>query len=134
MFPWIGLLAGTLASKMGSADQRKAAAGEIMAKNAARMGGDTSAIEGAIANKQIENQESQGLSKLFINQLVGKLEDPKSTVGPGSKPQLGATEGNTGLRYENVLNPAGQPTQRMVPGMGLMGESEDDPYRQGWRR
>jgi hypothetical protein len=135
MLPWLGVLAGTLATKMGSADKRQAAAGEILSKDAARMGGDTSAVDAAIANKNINNQESQQLSNLFIQQLVGKLGQPQAST-PGSDPSLGATAGNTGLKYEGTVNAAGAPVQRMVPGMGVMGEGED-PYGYrpgGWRR
>lgn len=140
MLPWLGVLAGTLAAKMGSADKRKAAAGEILAKNAAKMGGDTSAIDAAVANKRIEGEESQALTNMFIQQLVGKLQaQPGANMGTDvTQDKLGGMAGQTGLQYDTTTNAAGKPQQVMIPGYGqkssVLTPEYEEELRQSWRR
>jgi hypothetical protein len=73
VFPWLGVLAGTLATKTGSSAARRQAGADILRRNAQKLGGDTNMLDARMAENAIGDQEAKQLTGLFTQQLVNKL-------------------------------------------------------------
>jgi len=86
MVPWIMGLAGLLAAKQGSGAQKKQLAGELMSRNAQRLGGNTDVLDATVGRNAIEAQEGQAIGGALANSLVGHFSDKAAAAAPKAAP------------------------------------------------
>lgn len=135
--PWIALLAGTLANKM-SADREKASLGtEIRRNQAQKLGGNTAVLDAMLGRRQIDNQQSDNMSNMLVQQLVGQLgSKPKDTTTPvtSGNGQVGGAIGGTGLFGPD--GPYDPMNKALTPGPGQQTFEPDweEQQRRSWRQ
>lgn len=137
--PWIAMLAGVLANKMGAEREKKSLGTQIRRNQAQKMGGDTRVLDAMLGRKEIEGRESDNMSNMFIQQLVGQLgQKPKDNTTPvtSGNGQLGGTIGGTGLMEpQGPYDPMNQATAPMYGGgTPTIGPDEEEIMRRGWRK
>jgi hypothetical protein len=127
--PWIALLAGTLANRMQSEGAKKDLVQDVRRRQAKRLGGNTEMLDAMTGKKAIENQESDNMSNMLVQQLVGKMGEPSRagtnvTSGNGL---LGGSVGGTGLRESDDLKGVYDPSNRSLIPDTVKGSHQFDP-------
>lgn len=93
MIPWMMALAGTLAAKMKSGEERRRLAAQIQARNAQRLGGNTDMLDAITGRQAIDASEGQAIGKALSGSLVGQLgQGATAAPGPGVAAQEAAQE------------------------------------------
>jgi hypothetical protein len=117
-FPWITMLAGSLAAKMASHDSREDLRTQIMRNAAGKLGADTSMVDAKLGQKQIHDAEKQKIAALGASSVQqsyatpdapekaadGAAGDAAAEPPPAAKPftvqNSGGADGPSGYRPE----------------------------------
>lgn len=92
---WVGLLAGTLAAKMGGNAARKGAAAKMHARAAGRLGAPADMVEAIGAEKEIDAQEGAAIGKAGANFVLSSFDDADDVASKAKVAEKAADSGTS---------------------------------------